>query len=78
MCDVTEPTPTAGHTENAACCTVADAYLVYRAAAWQRVDQIRHNINNELGNKCIIEEFWLLHSLLFNYIENRKTYEKTF
>jgi hypothetical protein len=34
---------TAGHTENTAFSTVAGAYRVYRAAAWQRIDQIRHN-----------------------------------
>jgi hypothetical protein len=43
MCDVTEPVPTAGHMESTACSTVAGAYCVYRAVAWQRVDQIRHN-----------------------------------
>jgi hypothetical protein len=44
MCDVTDPTPTVGHTENTACSIVAGAYRVYRAAAWQHVDQIRHSI----------------------------------
>jgi hypothetical protein len=43
MCDVTNPTSTAGHTENTAC-SVAGTYRVYRDVAWQRVDQIRHNI----------------------------------
>jgi hypothetical protein len=44
LCDVTAPAPAAGHTENTACCTVAWAYRVYRAVAWQRVAQIRHSI----------------------------------
>jgi hypothetical protein len=35
--------------EKTACSTVACAYCVYRAVAWQRVDQIRHNI------LCVIE-----------------------
>jgi hypothetical protein len=38
MCDVTDPTPTAGHTENTASSNIAGAYHVYRAVAWQRVD----------------------------------------
>jgi hypothetical protein len=44
MCDVTDPTPTAGHTENTACSTVAGAYSVYLAVVLQRVDQIRHKL----------------------------------
>jgi hypothetical protein len=42
MCDVTDPTPTARHTENTTYSTIAGVYRVYRAVAWQRVDQIRH------------------------------------
>jgi hypothetical protein len=38
MCDVTDPTPTAGHMEYTACSTVVGAYRVYGAVAWQRVD----------------------------------------
>jgi glucan phosphoethanolaminetransferase (alkaline phosphatase superfamily) len=45
MCDVTDPTPTAGQMENTACSTVAGLYRVYRAVAWQRVDQIRRDID---------------------------------
>jgi hypothetical protein len=44
MCDVTDPTRTVRHAENTACSTVAGMYCVYRAVAWQLVDQIRHNI----------------------------------
>jgi hypothetical protein len=44
MCDVTDPMPTAGHTENTACSTVVDVYHVYIAVAWQRIDQICHII----------------------------------
>jgi hypothetical protein len=47
MCDVTDPIPTAGHTENTACSTVAGAYRDYRAIALQHVDQIHHTILKE-------------------------------
>jgi hypothetical protein len=43
MCEVTDPMPTAGQTENTACSTIAGAYRVYRAVAWQRDDKICHN-----------------------------------
>jgi hypothetical protein len=46
MCDVTDPTPTAGHTETTAYSIAAGAYHVYIAVAWKRVDQIRHNISS--------------------------------
>jgi hypothetical protein len=49
MCDVTDPMPPAGHVENTACSTVVGAYRVYSAVAWQRVDQIRHNMLSEKG-----------------------------
>jgi hypothetical protein len=51
-CCVTSPLLrlAAGHTENTACSTVACVYRVYRAVAWQHVDQIRHNINDNTVN----------------------------
>jgi hypothetical protein len=55
MYDVTDPTPTAGHTENTAYSTVAGAYRIYRAVAWQHVDQIHHNIFGDNSNKSTFD-----------------------
>jgi hypothetical protein len=59
MCDVTDPTPTAGHAEKTACSPVAGAYPVYRAVAWKRVDQIRHNIFHFLRHLDWLKTFSL-------------------
>jgi hypothetical protein len=63
MCDITNPTPTARHMENTACSTVVGAYRVYRAVAWQHVDQIRHSID-----QCIILMENVI-EVLHNYIK---------
>jgi hypothetical protein len=51
-CNVTDPTPTAGHTENTACSIVTGAYRVYRSVARQRFDQMRHNIRTKYHEDC--------------------------
>jgi hypothetical protein len=45
MCDITTPAPAVRHMENTAYSTVVGVYHVYKAVAWQDVDQIGQNIN---------------------------------
>jgi hypothetical protein len=60
MRDVTHFMPTAGHMENTACCFLAGAYHVYRAVAWQCIDQIHYNTSKILEDSsvaCAIGKF---------------------
>jgi hypothetical protein len=63
ICDVTAPAPATGHTENTACSTVACSNRVYRAVAWQSVDQIHYNSFALLQLKAIVPIKFLCHAM---------------
>jgi hypothetical protein len=62
ICDVTDPTSSAGHTENTAWSTVTGAYCVYRAVAWQRVDRRRYNIEISESDILLSSQSQIPHS----------------
>jgi hypothetical protein len=60
LCDVTASVP--------ACFTVVCAYYVYRDVAWQRIDQVHHNIlqyadeGEDMLNRIVTgDESWVHH-----------------